>query len=192
MNKDTDFVKSYIDQLNEVLNALPSEKFLEINKTLLEAREAGKQIFVIGNGGSAAAASHMVCDFNKNTREAGKKRMRAICLNDNTPSVLAYANDEGYDIIFSEQLLSLGQSGDILIAISGSGNSANIIKAIETARQMNIKVIGLTGFKGGKMKELTDICLVVPSDSMEMIEDVHLIINHILAGLLRGAVMYGK
>ena len=192
MNKDTDFVKSYIDQLNEVLNALPSEKFLEINKTLLETRETGKQIFVIGNGGSAAAASHMVCDFNKNTREAGKKRMRAICLNDNTPSVLAYANDEGYDIIFSEQLLSLGQSGDILIAISGSGNSANIIKAIETARQMNIKVIGLTGFKGGKMKELTDICLVVPSDSMEMIEDVHLIINHILAGLLRGAVMYGK
>jgi len=192
MNKDTDFVKSYVDQLNEVLNALPSEKFLEINKTLLEARETGKQIFVIGNGGSAAAASHMVCDFNKNTREAGKKRMRAICLNDNTPSVLAYANDEGYDIIFSEQLLSLGQSGDILIAISGSGNSANIIKAIETARQMNIKVIGLTGFKGGKMKELTDICLVVPSDSMEMIEDVHLIINHILAGLLRGAVMYGK
>ena len=192
MNKGTDFVKSYIDQLNEVLNALPSEKFLEINKTLLEARETGKQIFVIGNGGSAAAASHMVCDFNKNTREAGKKRMRAICLNDNTPSVLAYANDEGYDIIFSEQLLSLGQSGDILIAISGSGNSANIIKAIETARQMNIKVIGLTGFKGGKMKELTDICLVVPSDSMEMIEDVHLIINHILAGLLRGAVMYGK
>ena len=192
MNKDTDFVKSYIDQLNEVLNALPSEKFLEINKTLLEARETGKQIFVIGNGGSAAAASHMVCDFNKNTREAGKKRMRAICLNDNTPSVLAYANDEGYDIIFSEQLLSLGQSGDILIAISGSGNSANIIKAIETARQMNIKVIGLTGFKGGKMKELTDICLVVPSGSMEIIEDVHLIINHILAGLLRGAVMYGK
>jgi len=192
MNKGTDFVKSYIDQLNEVLNALPSEKFLEINKTLLEARETGKQIFVIGNGGSAAAASHMVCDFNKNTREAGKKRMRAICLNDNTPSVLAYANDEGYDIIFSEQLLSLGQSGDILIAISGSGNSANIIKAIETARQMNIKVIGLTGFKGGKMKELTDICLVVPNDSMEMIEDVHLIINHILAGLLRGAVMYGK
>ncbi len=192
MNKDTDFVRSYIDQLNEVLNALPSEKFLEIKKTLLEARETGKQIFVIGNGGSAAAASHMVCDFNKNTREAGKKRMRAICLNDNTPSVLAYANDEGYDIIFSEQLLSLGQSGDILIAISGSGNSANIIKAIETARQMNIKVIGLTGFQGGKMKELTDICLVVPSDSMEMIEDVHLIINHILAGLLRGAVMYGK
>jgi D-sedoheptulose 7-phosphate isomerase len=152
----------------------------------------GKQVFVIGNGGSAAAASHMVCDFSKNTREAGKNRMRAICLNDNIPSVMAYANDEGYDVIFSEQLMALGRPGDILIAISGSGNSANILKAIETARKMQIKIIGLTGFKGGKMKDLTDICLVVPSDSMEMIEDVHLIINHILAGLLRGAVMYGK
>jgi D-sedoheptulose 7-phosphate isomerase len=192
MSKEVDFVKSYTHQLNAVLNNLPAEKFIEIDAALQDARETGKQILVIGNGGSAAAASHMVCDFNKNTREDGKKRMRAICLNDNVPSVLAYANDEGYDIIFSEQVLSLGRPGDILIAISGSGNSANILKAIETARQLKMKVIGLTGFEGGKMKALTDICLVVPSDSMEMIEDVHLIINHILAGLLRGSVMYGK
>jgi len=192
MSKETDFVKMYTSQLTEVLKALPEEKFVEINAALQEARKTGKQVFVIGNGGSAAAASHMVCDFSKNTREAGKNRMRAICLNDNVPSVMAYANDEGYDVIFSEQLMALGRAGDILIAISGSGNSANILKAIETARKMQIKVIGLTGFKGGKMKEMTDICLVVPCDSMEMIEDVHLIINHILAGLLRGAVMYGK
>jgi D-sedoheptulose 7-phosphate isomerase len=192
MSEEIDFVKMYTGELAEVLKALPEEKFVEINATLQEARKMGKQVFVIGNGGSAAAASHMVCDFSKNTREAGKNRMRAICLNDNIPSVMAYANDEGYDVIFSEQLMALGRPGDILIAISGSGNSANILKAIETARKMQIKIIGLTGFKGGKMKDLTDICLVVPSDSMEMIEDVHLIINHILAGLLRGAVMYGK
>jgi D-sedoheptulose 7-phosphate isomerase len=191
MNSKESFVKMYTSQIAEVLSALPEDKFIEINSVLQDARETGKQIFVVGNGGSAAAASHMVCDFGKNTREAGKKRIRAICLNDNIPSVMAYANDEGYDVIFSEQLLALGRTGDILIAISGSGNSGNILKAIETARQMDIKVIGLTGFKGGKMKELTDICLVVPSDSMEMIEDIHLIINHILAGLLRGAVMYG-
>ena len=191
MNSKESFVKMYTSQITEVLSALPEDKFIEINNVLQDARETGKQIFVVGNGGSAAAASHMVCDFGKNTREAGKKRIRAICLNDNIPSVMAYANDEGYDVIFSEQLLALGRTGDILIAISGSGNSGNILKAIETARQMSIKVIGLTGFKGGKMKELTDICLVVPSDSMEMIEDIHLIINHILAGLLRGAVMYG-
>jgi D-sedoheptulose 7-phosphate isomerase len=191
MNEKVDFVKMYTGRLTEVLNALPEDKFLEITAVLQEARETGKQVFVVGNGGSAAAASHMVCDFGKNTREAGKNRMRAICLNDNIPSVMAYANDEGYEVIFAEQLLALGNPGDVLIAISGSGNSANILKVLETARQMQIKVIGLTGFQGGKMKALTDICLVVPSDSMEMIEDVHLIINHILAGLLRGAVMYG-
>ncbi|MEI6290698.1 MAG: SIS domain-containing protein [Chloroflexota bacterium] len=191
MNDAASFIKMYTDQLNQVLNNLPADKFLEINAALNEARENGRQIFSVGNGGSAAAASHMVCDFGKNTREDGKNRIRAICLSDNIPSIMAYANDEGYDVIFSEQLLALGKAGDILIAISGSGNSANILKVIETAREMQIKVIGLTGFQGGKMKALTDICLVVPSDSMEMIEDVHLIINHILAGLLRGAVMYG-
>ncbi len=191
MNGKVNFVKLYTEQLSDVLSALPEDKFYEINAALQDARETGKQIFTAGNGGSAAAASHMVCDFGKNTREAGKQRMRAICLNDNIPSVMAYANDEGYEVIFSEQLLALGQPGDILIAISGSGNSANILKVIETARQMQIKVIGLTGFQGGKMKAMTDICLVVPSDSMEIIEDVHLIINHILAGLLRGAVMFG-
>jgi D-sedoheptulose 7-phosphate isomerase len=191
MNEKVNFVNMYTSQLTEILNALPEDKFIEINDVLQDARETGRQIFVVGNGGSAAAASHMVCDFGKNTRESGKNRMRAICLNDNIPSVMAYANDEGYEVIFSEQLLALGQAEDILIVISGSGNSANILKVIETARQMHIIVIGLTGFKGGKMKDMTDICLIVPSDSMEMIEDVHLIINHILAGLLRGAVMYG-
>jgi len=192
MSGKENFARMYTRQLNEALDQLPEDKFAEINSVLQDAREKGKQIFVIGNGGSASTASHMVCDFNKNTREAGKNRMRAICLNDNVPSVFAYANDEGYDIIFSEQLSALGRADDIVIAISGSGNSANILKAIETARQMNIKVIGLTGFKGGKMKDMTDICLVVPSTSMEIIEDAHLIINHILAGLLRGGVQYGS
>jgi D-sedoheptulose 7-phosphate isomerase len=192
MIENVNFVRMYTSQLAEVLNQIPEEKYAEINSVLQDARETGRQIFVIGNGGSASTASHMVCDFSKNTREDGKNRMRAICLNDNAPSVLAYANDEGYDIIFSEQLLALGKPGDVLMAISGSGNSANILKAIETARKMQIKVIGLTGFKGGKMKDMTDICLVVPSTSMEIIEDAHLIINHILAGLLRGGVQYGN
>lgn len=192
MSGKENFARMYTNQLTEALNQVPEEKFTEINSVLQDARETGKQIFVIGNGGSASTASHMVCDFNKNTREAGKNRMRAICLNDNVPSVLAYANDEGYDIIFSEQLSALGRADDVLIAISGSGNSSNILKAIETAHQMKIKVIGLTGFKGGKMKDMTDVCLVVPSTSMEIIEDAHLIINHILAGLLRGGVQYGN
>jgi len=191
MSSRENFIKMYKGQLIEVLKQLPEDKFIEISNLLLDAREKGKQIFVVGNGGSAAAASHMVCDFGKNTRESGKKRIRAICLNDNIPSMMAYANDEGYDIIFSEQLLALGNPGDVLIAISGSGNSTNILKVIETAHKLDIKVVGLAGFKGGKLKDMTDICLVIPSDSMEMIEDVHMIINHVLAGLLRGAVLFG-
>lgn len=192
MSETENFAQMYTAQLNEALSQLPSNGFEEINRVLQDARETGSQVFVVGNGGSAATASHMVCDFSKNTREAGKNRMRAICLNDNAPSVMAYANDEGYDVIFSEQLLALGAPGDVLIAISGSGNSSNILKAIETARQMNVKVIGLTGFQGGKMKDMTDICLIVPSTSMEVIEDAHLVINHILAGLLRGGRLYGN
>ena len=191
MNGSDHFVKQYTARLSEVLAALPEDRLIEIKNVLQEAREKGRQVFTIGNGGSAAAASHMACDFGKNTREAGKNRLRALCLNDNVPSVMAYANDEGFEVIFAEQLRSLGRPDDVLIAISGSGNSANILKAIQTARQMGIKVVGLTGFEGGKMKDMTDICIVVPSDSMEMIEDVHLIINHILAGLLRGGALYG-
>jgi D-sedoheptulose 7-phosphate isomerase len=100
--------------------------------------------------------------------------------------MMAYANDEGYDNVFSEPLLSLAEKGDVAIAISGSGNSPNVLKGVHTARQLGLKCIGLTGFEGGKLKETVDTCLVVPSNSMEQIEDVHLIINHILTGLLRG------
>lgn len=185
------FVKNYLADLEKVLDQLPPETFIEINRLLQAVRDTGKQILIIGNGGSAAAASHMACDFGKNTRQTGEKRVRALALTDNLPSIMAYANDEGYEVVFSEQILSLGQKDDVLIAISGSGNSANVLKGIETARQLGMKVIGLTGFQGGKMKERCDVCLVVPCDSMEMIEDVHLIINHILAGLLRGGKRYG-
>jgi D-sedoheptulose 7-phosphate isomerase len=98
----------------------------------------------------------------------------------------AYANDEGYENVFSEPLLSLAESGDVAIAISGSGNSPNVLKGVQIAKELELKTIGLTGFEGGKLKDMVDICLVVPSDSMEQIEDVHLIVNHILTVLLRG------
>ncbi len=98
----------------------------------------------------------------------------------------AYANDEGYENVFSEPLLSLAESGDVAIAVSGSGNSPNVLKGVQIAKELELKTVGLTGFEGGKLKDMVDTCLVVPSDSMEQIEDVHLIVNHILTGLLRG------
>ena len=177
--------KEYLTELVDVLNNLDFDVLDEIIKVFQEARQKENSIFVFGNGGSAAAASHMTSDLGKNTRMPNQPRVRILSLNDNIPTLTAYANDEGYENIFSEPLLSLAKPGDVAIAISGSGNSLNVLKAINTARQIGMKTIGLTGFQGGKLKEITDICLIVPSDHMEQIEDVHLIINHMIAEQLR-------
>lgn len=180
----------YIQTLVKELNSIPMEKVAEIGEILRETRMSHRQVFVFGNGGSAATASHIACDFAKNTRQADQPRLKVISLGDALAALTAYANDEGYENVFSEPLLSLGESGDVALAISGSGNSANVLKAVEAARRKGMKTIGLTGFKGGKLKEMVDVCLVVESDSMERVEDVHLIIEHILTGLLRGSAWH--
>ena len=141
----------------------------------------------MGNGGSAATAAHMACDFAKNTRMPGLPRLKAVSLADNLATLTAYANDEGYENVFSEPLRTLAEAGDVVIAISGSGNSPNIIKGLQTARELGLTTVGLTGFQGGKLKDYADICLIVDSDSIERIEDAHLVIDHILTGLLRNA-----
>jgi len=180
----------YIQLLIKELNSISTERITEIGTALRNAQQNKKRVFVFGNGGSAATASHMACDLGKNTRQPEQPRLKVISLVDNLVRLTAYANDEGYENVFSEPLLSQAEAGDIAIAISGSGNSPNVLKGIQTARQIGLKTIGLTGFEGGKLKEMVDICLVVASDSMERIEDMHLIINHILTGLLRNASQY--
>jgi D-sedoheptulose 7-phosphate isomerase len=177
----------YISILEKELNSISPERVAEIGEVLREARLTHHHVFICGNGGSAATASHMACDFGKNTRQPGQPRMKVISLADGLAGLTAYANDEGYENIFAEPLKSLAEAGDVLIAISGSGNSANVLKAVKTAHEMGLETIGLTGFQGGKLKDMVDLCLVVESDSMERIEDIHLIINHILTGLLRGS-----
>ena len=185
-NQDLQYVEGYLSRLEAVISNTPREAMVEIASTLRKAQEDGQRVFVFGNGGSAATASHMACDFGKNTRLPGRPRLRIISLNDGIPTMMAYANDEGYENVFSEPLLSLAEKGDVAIAISGSGNSPNVLKGVHTARQLGLKTIGLTGYEGGKLKDAVDTCLVVPSNSIERIEDVHLIINHIITGLLRG------
>jgi D-sedoheptulose 7-phosphate isomerase len=175
----------YIETLIQEVKTIPSEKILEIDQALQSARKEGRQVFIIGNGGSAGTASHIACDFAKNTRQPEGKRMKVISLADGLATLTAYANDEGYENVFSEPLLSLAENGDVLLAISGSGNSPNILKALQTARKLGMTTLGITGFQGGKMKEMVDICLVVESESIERIEDAHLIIAHVLTGLLR-------
>ena len=185
--QDVLYVDNYLRQLTAVLVELPREPLIEISAILREARSTGRRIFVFGNGGSAATASHMACDFGKNTRSPDRRRMRIISLNDNIPTMMAYANDEGYENVFSEPIISLAEAGDIVIAISGSGNSPNVLKGVQTARKLGLVTIGLTGFEGGELDGMVDTCLVVPSNSMEQIEDVHMIIDHLLTGLLRNA-----
>ena len=184
------YVKHYINQLQDEINSLPLEQIVNIAKILREAQLKGKRIFIIGNGGSAAAAAHATCDLGKNTRKPDQPRLRVINLVENISGLTAYANDEGYENVFSEPLLSLAERGDILMAISGSGNSPNIIKALETARLIGVTSIGITGFEGGKMKSLVDYCLIAPSHNMERIEDIHLIINHLFTGLIRNAAQF--
>jgi D-sedoheptulose 7-phosphate isomerase len=140
--------------------------------------EQGRTLFVFGNGGSAALASHFACDIGKGTIAGKRKRLKTVALTDNVALITAWANDKAYDAIFAEQLESLAEKGDIALAISGSGNSPNVIRGLEAARRLGGETLALTGFEGGRAKALADLCLVVPSDSMQLIEDAHLCATH--------------
>jgi len=186
MTDNTSTIKNYFADIKKVIDQFPVSDLEKFITLLTDAREREATIYICGNGGSWATGSHMVCDFGKNTRMPGEKRMKVIGLGDNIPSLTAYANDEGYDRVFAEPLLSMMQPDDLLIAISGSGNSPNVLRAIEVAAGIGGTTLGLTGFNGGKMKVMVSHCLVIPSDSMEMVEDFHLIVDHILTICLRG------
>jgi D-sedoheptulose 7-phosphate isomerase len=179
------YIDAYLANLKLVLDSIPRQTVEDVYRKLEECQENERTLFVFGNGGSSATASHMVCDFGKNTRGSTKPRLRVIGLND-IATFSAYANDEGYDRVFAEPIISLGQSGDIVLAISGSGNSENVLEGIKAAKEKRMFSIGLTGYSGGKLKDMVDIALIVPVDDMEQVEDAHMILDHILTGLLRG------
>jgi D-sedoheptulose 7-phosphate isomerase len=157
---------------------------------ILAAHERGAGIFTFGNGGSAALASHFACDLGKGTllNHNGEKRFRVISLTDNIPLLTAWANDHGYDHVFAQQLENLVVSSDLVFAISGSGNSSNVLRALEVARRHDARTIGLTGYDGGKMKSLCDVCVILPSDDMQIIEDFHLSVTHAISSVIRGKV----
>ena len=151
--------------------------------------EQGRTLFVFGNGGSAALASHFACDIGKGTIAGKRKRLKTVALTDNVALITAWANDKAYDAIFAEQLESLAENGDIALAISGSGNSPNVIRGLEAARRLGGETLVLTGFEGGRAKALADLCLVVPSDSMQLIEDAHLCATHAIFLAIRQRMM---
>ena len=174
----------YFKSVSEVIARLPFQTINLMADTLVQAYLDNRAVLLFGNGGSAALASHLACDLGKGTIVDGTRRFRVLSLADNVPLITAWANDSQYENIFAEQLLNIVQPNDVALAISGSGNSPNVLNGLRAARQGGAATLGLTGYQGGKMKSLCDICVVVPSDNMQHIEDLHLSITHaIFTGL---------
>jgi len=178
-------IDRYMIRLQEGLDALPRQQLSQLGEILLRAYRNDKQVFVMGNGGSSSTASHMAADLAKNTIGPNMRRFRIMSLNDNAAIVTALANDLGYESVFSEQLTSLIRAGDVLIAVSASGNSPNILCAMRYARTRSAEVVGLFGFDGGQAVALADLAILVPSSDYGVVEDLHLVINHILVAFFR-------
>jgi D-sedoheptulose 7-phosphate isomerase len=177
-------IRQHITDLKAVLDSLPIDDVLGIIDALHHAYEQGGHVFIIGNGGSAATASHMACDLAKTALgrpiHPGAKRFKVISLTDNVPLLTAWGNDAGYELIFAEQLRNVANPGDLLIAITGSGNSLNIVEAVKAAKELGLRSIGLLGFDGGQVKDLVDQAVVIDSDNCGHIEDVHMVVNHLI------------
>lgn len=173
-------VNAYLDREISVLQALDAEAINRALNLLLETFENGNTVFVFGNGGSSSTASHFQNDFNKGVSEYTEKKFQFQCLNDNVATLMAVANDIGFEEVFRFQLRGHMRPGDVVMAISGSGNSKNVLRAVEYAREQGARVIGLTGFDGGKLREMSDVSLHVPVNSMQITEDVHMIFDHLM------------
>jgi D-sedoheptulose 7-phosphate isomerase len=182
-------IQSYFVELQNILANLSEEEIEQVLVILHEARNSNQQVFILGNGGSASTASHFVCDLGKNTRVPGTPNFRVMGLTDNIALFSALANDEGYENVFAQQLANHLQPGDVVIGISTSGNSKNVVNAIQLANSGGAKTIGFTGFDSGEIGSMVDVNLHVPSQSIEHVEDVHLVLEHLITKALREKAM---
>jgi D-sedoheptulose 7-phosphate isomerase len=174
------FPEHYKTELLKAVETIPLEKVATAIEWFKEARAAGRHIFVCGNGGSASAASHFACDMVKGASYGRASRFRILALTDSLPTLTAYANDVSYDAVFAEQLKNFAQPGDLVLAISGSGNSPNVVRAIELANSIGCRTIVLTGRDGGKLGSLAQLGIQVPVPHMGRIEDSHMIVLHMI------------
>lgn len=178
-------LQNYISVLQQTMDQLPEQLIANVIDVLQLARLKGNQVFIMGNGGSASTASHFVCDLAKNTRRTGLPHFRVIGLTDNMAIFSAYANDEGYENVFSQQLANLIKPEDVVIGISASGNSKNMINAIEEAQKHNVTTIGFTGFDGGLLGQMVNINIHVQSNIIEHVEDIHLMLEHMIVKTIK-------
>ncbi|MBM3773906.1 MAG: SIS domain-containing protein [Acidobacteria bacterium] len=173
------FPEQYRAELLRAIDAIDLEKVGSLIELFGEARAAGRRIFVCGNGGSAATASHFACDIGKGASVQGR-RFRILALTDQMPTITAYSNDLSYEFVFVEQLKNFAEPGDLVMALSGSGNSPNVLRAIEYANSIGCRTIALTGRDGGKLGPLAELNIRVPVPHMGRIEDAHMIICHMI------------
>ena len=183
--KDIKLIEGYLSEVSATFGKLPVGGIAQVVELLEEARTRGKRVYIFGNGGSAATASHFASDLAKGAISKGKPRIKAFALTDNVPLLSAWANDAAYESIFAEQLENFIEPGDIAVGISGSGNSPNVLNGVKVARGKGATIIGFIGFDGGKLKDLADIALIVPSHNMEQVEDIHLLLEHVITTCLR-------
>ncbi len=177
-------ISAYFEREKATLDAISKEDLNALMNLLVDAKDAGKTIFIMGNGGSAATASHYVCDFNKGISYGKEKMFKFICLNDNIPTMMAYANDLSYADVFVGPLKNFMHAGDIVIGISGSGNSENVVRAIQYANENGGVTVGLTGYSGGRIKQLSKYNVHVPIDDMQITEDLHMVLDHCMMKIL--------
>ena len=188
MNKNADaagrFAREYLSGLSQLIEKVDERAIAALISELQRAFDANRQIFIIGNGGSAATASHMACDLAKTVlgkiTDKAQKRFRVMSMTDNTPMITALGNDLGYEHIFTEQLILYAKRNDLLLVISASGNSPNIAKAVELAKEMGLRTAGMVGFDGGKVKSMLDTVVHVPDFSYGYVEDLHMVIDHLI------------
>ena len=185
-------VRGYFQEVNRLIPRLPYQELDRIISVIMEAYDGGRTVFIFGNGGSAASASHMMCDMNKGTIDpTQQRRLKTMALTDNVPLITAWGNDTNYEKIFAEQLMNFVASQDVAFAISGSGNSPNVLLALKAAKDAGAITVGLAGYQGGKMKALCDICAVVPCDNMQMIEDMHHAMLHSMFTVVKNRIESG-
>ena len=189
--KIANIIRNYLEGLRLCVSELSPQNIEEIADTIFDAWKRGKQVFIVGNGGSATTASHFARDLKIGSAVGGKPRIKASSLTDNVAAITALANDIGYSSIFEEQLVGQLDRGDVVVGISASGNSPNVLKAIEFARSQKAVTIGLIGFGGGRLKELADKSIVLSSKDYGQVEDTHLVLAHIISYLVKEKMASG-
>ncbi len=181
MSRQADLATAYLRRVADATHAVPGEPVARAVRMLVEARAAGATVFVCGNGGSAAIASHLAVDLLVTARRDGTLPLRTVCLSDSTPTFTAVANDHAYADVFASQVTWLARPGDLVLGISSSGRSANIVRALARAHDLTLPTIALVGFDGGPVAETADLVIYVPVHDSGVVEDVHSAICHALA-----------